>query len=628
MPVASTVTVDITAKTAKFENGLKKAKKQAGGFGKAIAGAMRIAGIATGAATLALIQLTKESLRVVDEQRKVARTIGTTQRVFAGLSLAAEISGVQVAAFTKALKRQQKSIVDANDGLMTQKRAFERLGLSTKELLKLPVEKQFKAITTALGTIENATIKVAVASDIFGAKNADLINVLELGEAGLDSFINKVDELGVALNEGQTKAIEDANDAIVIMKKSFVGLGNQIAARIAPSLKTAAEKIGEITAAVTRAIPKMLAWANSIFGVQRALDNFNSIADINAELMVLDSEINYSVGVLNESKKAWKEYLKENTKYPGQAKDANANLAIQERLLAELRKRYDELIAKRLQLRKAGQVDLVSGTGGGVEDDKFKIGKSESGRDIQALVRERIKADTARWDAWKNSAVSAIEATLTPSERLQETAFQINRELNKNPYFKPEQAGRLMAEAVDIYVEELERLKTENDDIFKHMTEFQASAFQNMQGILAEYLFDPFDKGLKNMLQGFVDMLRKMIAELLAAQILTSFFSMFLPATPISKISGVQSAGIGPPAAIGGNRAGRQPILVGERGPELFTPGATGAVRPVGSVMMESNTTIGGGGGLDIATLIPILEENNRKVKGEILDALDRGAYA
>jgi hypothetical protein len=91
---------------------------------------------------------------------------------------------------------------------------------------------------------------------------------------------------------------------------------------------------------------------------------------------------------------------------------------------------------------------------------------------------------------------------------------------------------------------------------------------------------------------------------------------------------GNNSGIMGPPAAIGGNRAGGRPLLTGENGPELFTPGATGAIRPLGAVAVTQENHFGGGGGLDIATLIPILEENNKKVKGEILDAFDRGAFA
>jgi len=191
--------------------------------------------------------LVVKSLALVDQQRKTARTLGTTQAVFAGLSLAAGIAGVSTESFTKALKRQSKSIVDANDGLQTQARAFERLGLDTKKLIDLPVEKQFGAITTALGNVENATLKVAIASDIFGAKNADLINILELGEEGLDNFIKKAKELGVALTEDQTAAIEGANDAVLVFKTSLTGLGNQLAARFAPLITAGAEALTNFT---------------------------------------------------------------------------------------------------------------------------------------------------------------------------------------------------------------------------------------------------------------------------------------------------------------------------------------------------------------------------------------------
>ena len=251
---------------------------------------MRVASVAAGALAIGLTTLTKRSLETVDVQRKTARTLGTSQRVFAGLALAADVSGISVEAFSKSLKKQQKAIVDANDGLLTQKRAFDRLGLSTAKLIQLPVEKQFKEIVTALQGVENATLKVGIASDIFGARNSDLINVLELGEKGLDGFINKVDELGVALTDRQTKAIEESNDAITVMKAAFTGLGNQIAARVAPTINKVAGFITTMTARVTSAIPKWTAWGAAIFGVRRNLQEL-TLADLSAELLQQDKAL-------------------------------------------------------------------------------------------------------------------------------------------------------------------------------------------------------------------------------------------------------------------------------------------------------------------------------------------------
>lgn len=49
-------------------------------------------------------------------------------------------------------------------------------------------------------------------------------------------------------------------------------------------------------------------------------------------------------------------------------------------------------------------------------------------------------------------------------------------------------------------------------------------AAENIQDSFADFLFDPFDKGLKGMLKGFVDTIRRMIAEAQSAQILGALF--------------------------------------------------------------------------------------------------------
>jgi len=51
------------------------------------------------------------------------------------------------------------------------------------------------------------------------------------------------------------------------------------------------------------------------------------------------------------------------------------------------------------------------------------------------------------------------------------------------------------------------------------MNQYAISAARGMQQAFADYLFNPFDKGLKGMLRGFIDVLRRMLAEALAAQL-------------------------------------------------------------------------------------------------------------
>lgn len=667
MAVASTVTVNFKAETAKFDSGLKKAKKNAGGFGKAMASAFKVAAAATTGLVIGLSALTKASLATVDSQRKVARTIGTTQRVLAGLTLAAEISGVSVTSFEKALKKQQKAIVDANDGLQTQARAFQRLGLSTKDLLNLPVEDQFKQITTALAKVENATKKVAIASDIFGSKNSDLINVLELGEAGLDSYIKKVEDLGVALTDKQTKAIEDANDAILLAKTAFVGLGNQLAARLAPAIIKVAQVVENLVARVTAAIPKFVAWASSILGVQRALDSL-TVADLEAELAQINKEIGDFVDLRDDAANI--------NRQRGVGNEDLGKLALIDQYNASIDKlvKRSEDAKKALQeLRETGEVVVPDPVGGDTDNTGDLVAKqwqrdfdaatksvataSEKLQTKLAEIRENLAtnplwseelagkqaaqaveaylvpfrqiqdAQEAAIQSQKDAAESATRAVATPAEALAYRIAEIRADLENNPYWKPETARRQSKEAVDAYLEEMKRIKDESENTFSQINEFQKQAARNLQDSFAQFLFDPFAEGLDGMLKGFGNLLRQMVAQLLAQQILLSFFGLF-PGSSFAKAVVGNITG----KASGGLVSGGTPYIVGESGPELFVPGGNGTIVPNGAGgggnTFNFSTVINNDGELDAATLIPILEENNYRLKSEFLDELDRGAFS
>lgn len=77
-------------------------------------------------------------------------------------------------------------------------------------------------------------------------------------------------------------------------------------------------------------------------------------------------------------------------------------------------------------------------------------------------------------------------------------------------------AGRIsqdeMTFALARYSESLNETKDTLDD-------FSKKAAENIQDAFADFLFDPFDQGLKGMAKGFVDTVRKMIAEAQAAQL-------------------------------------------------------------------------------------------------------------
>lgn len=57
---------------------------------------------------------------------------------------------------------------------------------------------------------------------------------------------------------------------------------------------------------------------------------------------------------------------------------------------------------------------------------------------------------------------------------------------------------------------------------FDELSPYADEAARNMQTAFADFLFDPFEDGIKGMLRGFVDVLRRMVAEAAAAKIFGS----------------------------------------------------------------------------------------------------------
>lgn len=105
------------------------------------------------------------------------------------------------------------------------------------------------------------------------------------------------------------------------------------------------------------------------------------------------------------------------------------------------------------------------------------------------------------------------------------------------------------------------------------MDELARSAARNIQGALADFLFDPFEDGLNGMLSGFTNILQRMAAEAAATQI--------LGAVANSAFGGAMAGVFGgaPKPAANGARAVRNRVYeVGELGREWFVPDSSGEI--------------------------------------------------
>lgn len=135
-----------------------------------------------------------------------------------------------------------------------------------------------------------------------------------------------------------------------------------------------------------------------------------------------------------------------------------------------------------------------------------------------ATVAAQIKADA-------NQASGALTEVITTAQRL----FDRTKPFRM---FEPGTIGAGMLEDTrldqfgDSILESTQGIADNMSEIFKQpfdeLSPYAEQAARNMQDAFADFLFDPFSDGIKGMLRGFVDVIRRMVAEAAAAKIFGS----------------------------------------------------------------------------------------------------------
>jgi len=136
------------------------------------------------------------------------------------------------------------------------------------------------------------------------------------------------------------------------------------------------------------------------------------------------------------------------------------------------------------------------------------------------------------------------------------------------------------------------------------MTEFMVQAARNMQNAMGDYFFNIMQGNFDNLGQRFKAMIDRMVADLLASQLLEMIANMMKTSSnaTIANIGGqlLQHKAIGGPVYQG------VPVMTGEYGPELFVP------KENGTIVTAANTQGNGMGGIHVKNQFFIQADNGR----------------
>jgi tape measure domain-containing protein len=119
------------------------------------------------------------------------------------------------------------------------------------------------------------------------------------------------------------------------------------------------------------------------------------------------------------------------------------------------------------------------------------------------------------------------------------------------------------------------------------MSQYAIQAARNIQSILGDGLYQAMNGKFDNIFQSFADMIKKMIAQIVASKILDNVFGTGAAGSGQSAIAaffGGSTVKTGPGHAAGGPVSAGTAYPVGEKGPEWFMPSTSGTIIPNGGM--------------------------------------------
>lgn len=214
-------------------------------------------------------------------------------------------------------------------------------------------------------------------------------------------------------------------------------------------------------------------------------------------------------------------------------------------------------------------------------EQKAKLEGLASELDLQKQLK-----DLADWSNEQYKEKAALEESLmTDVERVNKLWDDRIAKIKTLGYDEAT-AAELIAKAEKGRKEDLEDKAKKGAD---NLSEYSKQAARNMQSSFADFLFDPFDKGLDGLVDSFAKAVQRMVAEWAAAQIFNGIGDWGKANAGAGGTLGSIAGLIGGMFAEGGRPPMGKISVVGDGGePELFVPDTAGTIVPF--------SKLGGGG--------------------------------
>ncbi len=176
-----------------------------------------------------------------------------------------------------------------------------------------------------------------------------------------------------------------------------------------------------------------------------------------------------------------------------------------------LKQDYEALVASKMPgaIAAQQQKDAAGGPNPYMKlvNDAFAREAREAAEEEKALMKQRVEAWDDAHQAYFETMRNMTEFESALQMSIAKTGSVLTDELDTFADFGIAKIGDALGTV---------------DTQFKEMSVYADQAARNMQSAFADFLFDPFEGGVKGMLKSFIDAIRRMMAEKAAAAIFDS----------------------------------------------------------------------------------------------------------
>ena len=496
MSVIGTLAVKITGDNSGLDKSLKKSNSDIAAFAKKSALALTAA-----AGTFAVFA--KKNIDAFDRLAKLSVQAGVTTETLTSLGYAAELSGVSTDQLAMNLGRLSKGMLEAAQGTGEAKKAFDALGIDGGSVKN--ADEALMQIADRFQQMPDGAQKTALAMQLFGRSGMQMIPFLNQGRDGLEEMRAEAERFGIVLNTQTAKAAEEFNDNLTRIQSVGRGLFFDIA---------------------NNWLPTIAAMTTSFFEAQKASDSFLksllavAITDLpqtfdEATKAIIEQEIR-----VNELAEAYRRVEEGTSTMRDRSLIAFGDLELEKSRLAILQKQADLLVKNREGLTNVTAPEFVPMTG--KESDSAKNLREELEKAAEEYAKF-IGDITGRTDRERKSQQ---EGWLAYARSIGEITSQE-------------------------YEDAMEKLR----DVKDQMSQFAISAARNIQGVLGDGIYNFLSGKFDDIGQSFLNMLNRMVADLLSSQISQLLFGNFGSTNQIGGIVGQIAGAIG--GAIGGGMSGQ-----------------------------------------------------------------------